>query len=676
MYRVSLAALMAAGVGLSAAPAMAAEASADAAIATAPSEVQEVVVFGRGEQKIGTAQAASEGTISGSDLLVRPLMKTAELLEAVPGLIAAQHSGSGKANQYFLRGFNLDHGTDFTTYVDGVQLNLRTHGHGQGYLDLNGLIPEIINREDFRKGPYRADGGDFALAGASYLSTVDKFDQPWVSVEAGSYGYARLAAGGTVQNVGGGQLTVVGEGRIYNGPWQEPEHLRHYAAFLKYEKETSLGDLELSAHGYEGTWRPTEQIPERIIGSPVCANVFCSPDPTATGETTRFIVNAKLTGQGWKGNVYGQFYDWDMYSNPTYANPDGTSAQIHQLDRRWVFGLRAEKAWELSDRLSFRVGTEDRYDDIPRVGVDHTIDRVFVQSFGRYHVKEASAALFGEVTWRPIEGLRVIGGLRGDYYHAAVAALNPEAAALGAGKAHDAVLSPKVDVAYKVSDHLELYADWGRGFHSNDVRGAFFATPVPILVTGTGKEVGARLQYGHLSLTTTYWWLSIGSELRFSGDSNAVVPAGASRRHGYELVGFWRPLHWLAIDANYTGSHARFDNGDHIPNAFENSASVGISAVSDKWEGSIRLRHLGPSPLIEDNSVRDKGSTVVNLRGARKFGNFEIYGDLLNAFNSRDKDIAYFYESYVPAFDAAPTDGRLSRVVEPRTVRVGATYRF
>jgi outer membrane receptor protein involved in Fe transport len=671
MRRSSVVALCVFGAGLGCQPAAAAEAAgADG------SAVQEVVVFGRGESKIGVAHAASEGTIAGSDMLVRPLLKTAELLEAVPGLIAAQHSGSGKANQYFLRGFNLDHGSDFTTYVDDVQMNFRTHGHGQGYLDLNGLIPETITREDFRKGPYRADGGDFALAGASYMTTVDGYDQPWVSAEIGSYGYRRLAAGGSVSDAGGGRLTLVGEGKVYNGPWQEPEHLRHYAAFAKYERPTALGELELSGHAYRGTWRPTEQIPERIIGSPVCADVFCSPDPTATGETNRVVANARLIGEGWKANIYGQFYDWNMFSNPTYANPDGTSAQIHQFDRRWIAGLKAERTWELSPALELRVGTENRYDDIGKVGVQHTIDRAFVQSFGLFKVKEASAAGFGEVTWRPIEGLRMIAGLRADYYHADVSARDAEAAALGTGKKHDAVVSPKIDVAYALNDHVELYADWGRGFHSNDVRGAFADPPVPILVKGTGKEVGARFQVSTLTFTATYWWLNVGSELRFVGDSNAVEPSGASRRRGYELVAFWRPLPWLAIDGNYTGSHARYDNGDHIPNAFENSAAVGISAVSDRWEASLRVRHLGPSPLIEDNSVRDKGSTVVNFRAARKFDHFELYGDLLNVFNSRDKDIAYFYESYVPAFDAAPVDGRMSRVVEPRTLRVGATYRF
>lgn len=674
MRSLGIAALVVVGAGLAGGQALAAE---DEAVATADANnVAEVVVFGRGEAKIGVAHAASEGTIAGADMLVRPLLKPAELVEAVPGLIAAQHSGSGKANQYFLRGFNLDHGTDFTTYIDDVQMNFRTHGHGQGYLDLNGLIPELINREDFRKGPYRADGGDFALAGAIYMSTVDSFDRPFVAAEAGSYGYGRLAAGGTLKDVGGGQLTFVGEGKVYDGPWQEGEHLRHYAAFAKYARDIDWGHLELTLHGYQGTWRPTEQIPERIIGSAICKDVFCSPDPTARGETTRFIANAKLSGEGWKANVYGQYYDWDMYSNPTYANADGTSAQIHQFDRRAIFGMRAEKSWEFSPQLQFRVGTETRYDDIDKVGVQQTAARQFVSSFGLYRVKEASAAVYGEATWEPLEGLRIIGGLRGDYYHADVSARDAAAAAIGTGQDGDAVVSPKVDVAYKVSDHVELYADWGRGFHSNDVRGHFTTTPTPLLVKGTGKEVGARFQFGRLTLTTTYWKLNVGSELRFVGDSNAVEPTGASRRRGYEVVGFWRPFEWLAIDGNYSASHARYDNGDHIPNAFENSASMGVSYVSDDWKASVRLRHLGPSPLIEDNSVRDKGSTVINLRGAREFADVEVYGELLNVFNGRDKDIAYFYESYIPAFDAAPTDGRLSRVVEPRTVRVGATYRF
>ncbi len=644
------------------------------ALAETEAPKAEIIVFGRGEAKIGVAQAASEGSVAGSDLLVRPLLRVAELLEAVPGMVAAQHSGSGKANQYFLRGFNLDHGSDFTTYIDGVQMNFRSHGHGQGYLDLNGLIPEIIAREDFRKGPYRADGGDFALAGAAYMKTIDGFDRPWMSVEGGSYGSRRIAAGGTIKGFGPGELTLVAQAKAYDGPWEEPEHLRHYAGFAKYR----AGAVEATLHAYRATWRPTEQIPERIVGSPVCADMFCSPDPSARGATTRLVGNVAVTQADWRANGYAQYYDWSMYSNPTYADPDGGSAQIRQYDRRWIIGATAEKRWSLGSTLDFGVGTEDRYDHIGNVGVSRTADRAFLSSLGRYHVEELSLALYGDVTWRPLPDLRVTGGLRGDHYRYAVRARDAAAAALGEGKGSDSLLSPKASLAYRVAPALELYANWGRGFHSNDVRGAVNVdTPVPVLVRGTGKELGGRVQIGSASLTATYWWLDVGSELRFVGDSNAVEPTGASKRHGYEIVAFWRPLPWLALDGNYTASHSRYDNGDRIPNAFENAASGGVAVVLGRWETSLRVRHLGPYPLIEDNSVRDKGSTVVNARGAWKGKRIELYGELLNIFDSRDKDIAYFYESYIPAFDmTGPQEGRLSRVVEPRTVRLGMKVKF
>ncbi|MFZ5700721.1 MAG: TonB-dependent receptor [Pseudomonadota bacterium] len=679
MIKTILASSALASLILSSAPAFAEEAAnetevgADADLASA-----DIVVFGRGEAKIGTAQAASEGSVGGSDLLVRPLLRVAELLEAVPGMVAAQHSGSGKANQYFLRGFNLDHGSDFTTYIDGVQMNFRTHGHGHGYLDLNGLIPEIVAREDFRKGPYRADGGDFALAGAAYMITIDGYERPWASLEGGSYGWRRIAAGGTLRNIGTGDLTLVGQAKIYDGPWQQPERMRHFSGFAKYGTQVGAGTLEGTLHAYRATWRPTEQIPERIIGTPLCPDVFCSPDPSARGQTTRLIGNLAVEQPDWRANAYAQFYDWSMFSNPTYADADGTSAQIEQFDRRWVLGLTAQRRWELTPALTLTIGTENRFDAIGNVGVNRTADRAFLASLGHYHAKELSLALYGEATWMPIDGLRLTGGLRGDHYRYSVRARDAAAASLGEGSGSASLLSPKASVAWRITPHLEVYGNWGRGFHSNDVRGAVnTAAPVPVLVRGIGKELGARLQFPGVSLTATYWWLDVGSELRFVGDSNAVEPSGASRRHGYEIVAFWRPVSWLALDGNYTVSHARYDNGDHIPNAFENAASAGVSLVLSPWEASIRVRHLGPSPLVEDDSIRDSGSTVVNARAAWKGKRVELFGEVLNVLGSRDKDIAYYYESYIPAYDTGgPVEGRLSRVVEPRTVRVGAKLTF
>lgn len=638
----------------------------------------DIVVFGRGEDKIGKAGAASEGSIAGSDLLIRPLLRVAELLEAVPGMVAAQHSGSGKANQYFLRGFNLDHGSDFTTYIDGVQMNLRTHGHGQGYLDLNGLIPEIVEREDYRKGPYRADGGDFSLAGAAYISTISRFDIPWVSAEIGSYGWRRAAAGGTMHAPGtDGELALAGQVKIYDGPWQEPERLRHYSGFAKYSATTGLGRVTLSLQAYHGMWNPTEQIPERAVGTPTCPTVFCSPDPSARGRTDRVILTANLDGHDWSGVLYTQYYNWRMSSNPTYANADGTSAQIEQFDRRWVFGGSLRRNWMPMDWADVTVGVEGRYDAIGNVGVHHTDKGNFVDSLGVYRVGEGSVASFGELTVKPLPGVRIIGGLRGDHYWYNVEARDPQAAILGEGNGHSGILAPKAVIAWAPTGSLEFYANWGRSFHSNDARGAVHrASPVPLLVRGTGKELGARFQRPHFSLTATYFWLDVDSELRFIGDSNAVEPTGASKRRGYELVAFWRPFPWLALDATYTASHSRYVNGDRIPNAFEDAASAGASVVLDDWSFSARMRHLGPYPLVEDNSIRDQGSTVFNVRAARKLGKAQIYGELLNLFDSRDKDMAYYYESYLPAVDAAPVEGRLSRVVEPRTLRVGVKFDF
>ncbi|HEX2583640.1 MAG TPA: TonB-dependent receptor plug domain-containing protein, partial [Steroidobacteraceae bacterium] len=229
-------------------------ASADLAMnsSTDAAALDEVVVFARGEALIGIASAASEGAVGGDDLLVRPMLRVADLLEAVPGMIAAQHSGSGKANQYFLRGFNLDHGTDFSAYIDDVPWNLRSHGHGQGYLDVNGLIPEAVERIEYRKGPYRADNGDFSMAGSALMTTIDQLSEPFVAAEAGQYGWRRLAGGGTVATFGG-KLTTLAQLKSYDGPWQLPEDLKHASLWSKYVHSNGASQLKVSLSGYHAT---------------------------------------------------------------------------------------------------------------------------------------------------------------------------------------------------------------------------------------------------------------------------------------------------------------------------------------------------------------------------------------------------------------------------------------
>jgi outer membrane receptor protein involved in Fe transport len=631
----------------------------------------EVIVFGRGERLIGKAEAASEGAVGGADLSVRPLLRVAELLEVVPGLIAAQHSGSGKANQYFLRGFNLDHGTDFTTYLDDVPLNMRTHGHGQGYLDVNGLIPESVDRIDYRKGTYRADVGDFSMAGSSFMSTVKHVD-PFVAVEAGEYGWQRFATGGAVP-IADGELIAIAQWKAYDGPWELAEDLRHTSAWAKYSQATDLGNLELSLSGYHAEWRPTEQIPERIIGSSVCKDAFCAIDTTAAGETLRWIGSARLLGDDWRASLYAQYYDWHMVSNSTY------DFQINQFDRRWIGGGRYQRQFELSETLSLTGGAELRYDDIGNVGVEHTEAAQFVEPIGRHAVKETSLAAYSEATWRPYENWRVTGGLRADYYDFDVTA---RIAGLPEGSKSDSVVSPKLGAAYTLNDNVELYGNWGKGFHSNDARGVVdSATPIVGLSKGEGKEVGARFERGNFNITTTYWWLDLDSELKFVGDSNSVEPGAATERRGYEIVAFWRPMPWLAMDAAWTGSRARYVNSpgeDHVTGAVENAGELGIAAVDDVWEASLRVRYLGEYPLIEDDSLRASPETTVNVRGAWKPGKFTVYAEVLNILDEDGKDIVYYYGANVPDFDdpGVQEDGRMSRAAEPRTVRAGVSYKF
>jgi len=655
---------------------------------------EEVVVFGRATEFVGRADAASEGSVAGADLLVRPMLKTAELLEAVPGMVAVQHSGSGKANQYFLRGFNLDHGTDFTTYIDGVPLNFRSHGHGQGYLDVNGLLPETVGRIDYRKGPYRADVGDFSMAASSFITTIDRFDETFAALEGGEYSWQRLAAGGTAELDNGALWTGLGEFKSYDGPWQLQEGLEHVSLWTKYLRPTDFGDLAFTLSIYEGDWHPTEQVPERVIGSPVCPDAYCSLDSTAGGNTSRWVGTAVMNGADWTASAYVQYYDWNMQSNPTYE------AQINQFDERTTIGGRFDNTIIDEARLELDWGVEMRRDDIGPVGLDSYDAGQFVENLSDNDILETSYSAYAEATFRPTDSLRILAGVRGDYYDFEATAnqpgaVTPDSDGTVVGSKTDTRVSPKLGLAYAASQNVELYANWGKGFHSNDARGVVNpVSPVPGLSPGEGYEAGARFEVRDFWITATHWWLEQDSELIFVGDSNSVEPKGGSERDGYELTFFWRPLDWLGVDAVFTDSTARYvanPEGSHVEGAVESAAQLGVAATRNNWEASMRVRYLGPYAMTADNAQRAASSTGVSFRGAYGFDRFELYAELINAFDDDGKDIVYWYEAFVEGFDDLPANGgyasiddidcdvvncRVSRAREPRTLRVGITYHF
>ena len=643
-----------------------------------------IYVFGRGERRIGIAGAASEGGVAGADIEIRPLLRPGELLEATPGLIATQHSGGGKANQFFLRGFNLDHGTDYSVYIDDMPMNFRTHGHGQGYLDVNGLIPETVARVDYRKGPYRADAGDFSFVGSSQITTHDQL-QPFASAEIGSYGYRRFVGGGSTR-IGNGDLLVAAQAKFNDGPWELPEDFEGYSAFAKYSQPLGDGDLSLSYNYYNATWAPTEQLPERVVGTPLCADRFCALDTTLRGETERGILTANYQSDSWRVTAYAQHYDWQLLSNFTYFLEDPVNGdQIRQYDKLWTFGGRVEHTARLSDTLSLRVGAEGRYDDISEVGLDETISGETEFTVGAFAVDEASLGLYAEAIWRPVDRLMVIAGLRNDWYEFDTRALRGPLS--WSGDVADDTFAAKLGVNYELADGIALYANYGEGFHSNDARGVTAPVdPAPGLVEGDFEEVGMRFERGGLILTGVYWWSSIESELIYVGDAGAVEPSNPGRRNGYEITGFYKPNNWLAIDAVWTGTNSRFaglpDGENAVPGALENSGELGIAAAFPDWNAALRVRYLGPHPLVEDNSVRGDATTLANARIAwtpqdiALLRGWEFHAELLNIFDSDDDDIDYFYATRFPGEPAAGVEGLNSRIVEPRQLRVGVTRRF
>jgi outer membrane receptor protein involved in Fe transport len=644
--------------------------------APADTELEQVVVFGRAEQRIGKAVAASEGAVAGADLSVRPILRTAELIEAVPGMIATQHSGSGKANQYFLRGFNLDHGTDFSLTIDDVPMNFRTHGHGQGYLDVGGLIPDVVKRIDYRKGPYRADVGEFALVGIAQVTTADRFDAPFAVVEAGAFDWKRLVLGGSTK-VAGGDLLLAVEGKTYDGPWQLPERLRHGSLYGKFTRETPLGTFRASLSVYNATWQPTEQIPERAIGT-VVKDAYGALDTSLDGRTEREILTASLTGDDWRATAYVQHYDWAMISNFTFFLDDPVDGdELEQAEKLMTYGGRLERTFRPSETLSITTGVEGRYDDIARVALYHTKQGERIGERGEFAVDEASGAAYAEATWRPTERLALFAGARGDAYSFKARALSPSA---WSGKVEEQLFSPKLGANYKLADGIALYANWGRGFHSNDARGVTAPTdPAPGLVVGTGREIGGRFERYGLVATANYWEMEVDSELIYVGDAGSVEPSQASERHGYELTAFWRPRDWLAIDAVWTGSHARFTDSqgaDRIPGALDSAGEFGVSVIHPTWNAAVRVRHLGPHALTEDNAVRAESATVTNLRAAWTPGRYELYGELLNVFDTDKKDVEYFYASRLPGDPPEGVEDVHSRAMEPRMVRVGIKATF
>ncbi len=652
---------------------------------------QNISVTGHYNNAVGTSDAASQGVINRDLLKSRPALRPGEVLEFVPGLIVTQHSGDGKANQYFLRGFNLDHGTDFATRVNGMPVNMPSHAHGQGYTDLNFLLPELVSRIEYRKGPYFANNGDFSSAGSADIGYLKKLDAPFGQITLGSDRFRRGVAGASFDVAPGVTLLGAVEVQRNDGPWTVPQRLTKDNAVLTLSGGTAGEGWSASLMGYRARWTATDQVPQRLIDSGAIGR-FDSLDPTTGGDTTRSSLSAEWHADNSFGRMhvsaYAMRYRLDLNSNFTYAlERPADGDQFKQRDNRSVYGLDARQTFDHklgAFNARSEVGASLRHDDA-RVGLFDSVARQITNTLREDNLRETLFGVYAQTAVDVLPGtLRAVAGVRADHVRNRVDALT---LAANGGSANDTQVSPKLALIAGPFAKTEFFFNAGRGLHSNDARGTTATVDpktgdpvdkVPPLVASRGFEIGARTEaIRGLQSSLALWKLDFDSELVYVGDAGATEASGASTRKGIEWNNRWIPLPWLLFDADLAWTRARFKNGDRIPNSIDRVASVAATVRNlGPWSASLQLRHLGPGPLIEDNSVRSIASTLTNLRLGYQFSrNIEATLDVFNVLDKRANDIQYFYESQLPG-EAAPVADRHVHPGEPRSARLTLQVRF
>jgi len=702
--------------------------------AVVPNAAPQPPTIGSGAPNTGSGPTsppsmASQTTATGEELNARPVTRPGEVLEAVPGLIVTQHSGEGKANQYFLRGYNLDHGTDLAITVDDVPVNMRTHAHGQGYADLNWLMPETINSLAIRKGPYFADEGDFSSAGNLHIGLIDSVPKAIAQMTAGSFGYRRMFGMDSVK-AGDGNLLVAGEAATYDGPWVNPDGMRKVNGLLRYTQGTALDGFSVTGMAYSNKWNSTDQIPQRAVP---LIGLYGSEDPSDGGNTNRFALSARIAGTddagSWKANAYAVKSQLDLFNNFTYFLRDPVLGdQFHQHDDRVMAGANASRTLNGSFAglpMQTTFGVQTRYDAI-NLALTDTFQRSFLANVRSDRVGEGSVGVYAQNTVKWTDWLRTTVGWRGDYYQARVDSIfDPN----NSGVVSAGIGSPKFTMAIGPFNKTEFFVGAGYGMHSNDARGATITedptdpttklSASPLLVRTKGAETGVRTKIiPALDSSLSVFILNQDSELVFSGDAGDTVASRASQRYGLEWTNRYRPVSWIDIDADLAISHARFIGfdsdqaevyaslagfpqgqignapGNYIPNAPAIVASAGITLGEKTGPfGTLRWRYLGPSPLTEDNAFRSPATSIFNGRlGYRADNGWKIQLDVLNLLNSRTNQITYAYGSlirtdnlYNLCLSPAPPPAAVCRngvmdyvlhPIEPLTIRITVAGAF
>jgi outer membrane receptor protein involved in Fe transport len=612
-----------------------AETANDAAVVNestiAGAQLGEITVTAQRLELLGTAQTASEGIVTDEELELLPTYRPGQLLETVPGLIVTLHSGEGKANQYLMRGYNLDHGTDLETYVDGMPINQPTHAHGQGYTDLNFMIPEVADGLIYTKGPYYANVGDFGAVGSVHVSLRDTIlDQ--VAATVGTLNFQRIVSAGS-QPLGDGHLLAAAEVQHYDGPFVTPDDQRKENVILRYSAGDEHSGYSVTAMGYHGLWTNTTDIPLRAIYEGLVPNRFGTLDPTDGGRAWRGSLSFDDRATLGNGQLTSSAFFIDnqlhLYNNFTHFLIDPVHGdQEEQFENRRAFGGQTSYALSLAlgettNQILF--GGQVR-DDILRVGrlasegqmplpitdsppSSSNVDQVYL--FG--------GAIYLQAITHWTSRLRTVLGFRDDYQHGTdidyLAAWHETAGYTNGGTVRQSLPQPKGSLIYTVNNSLELYLSAGRGFHSADIRGVNQDTSVdlglphtPLLARQEGQEIGLRASPApNLALTFAIFNLWQQSETIIDPDVGQDSAGPPSRREGFELNVTYKINQWLEFYGSVSGDHTRFtrpfDDGTGHEGEYITDAPVATGALAlyvtnlGRWSGALDYRYLGNYPL-------------------------------------------------------------------------------
>ncbi len=661
--------------------------------ASAEQELQKVIITGNGITQVGVADSANVGTVTKKQLEARTAYRPGELLESAPGLVVSQHSGEGKANQFYLRGFNLDHGTDLRTTVDGMLVNQRSHGHGQGWTDLNFLIPELATGLRYKKGPYYASEGDFSSAGAVEISYADALDAGIANVGFGQNGYRRVLIADS-PTVGYGKLLYALEAMHNDGPFTRPDDYRKLNGVLRYSQGDKANGWNVTGMAYKAKWNATDQIPLRAVESGQLGR-FDLIDPTDGGEAHRYSLSGawrtSTSTSSTEVNAYVTNWNLDLYSNFTYFldNPfDGD--QFNQPDRRTMTAINARHTWATSllDReAENQVGVQFQNDNI-RNGLRSTKARQVLSTTRQDQIVESSVGLWldNAVRWTP--KFRTVAGARLDTFRFDV----ESDLAANSGTRTASIVSPKLNLIFGPWAKTEFYVNMGSGFHSNDARGTVItiepktgdpADKVTPLARSKGFELGLRTSpLPGLQTSLSVYRLDIASELIFVGDAGNTKAGRPSKRVGFELANYYKLGDWLTIDADVAFAQARFRDSapedQRIPGAVEGVASLAVALDNlGPWSGALQLRYFGPRPLKEDNSVRSKATSGLNGRvGYKITPTLRVELEGFNLTNRMVSAIDYYYTSRLPGEPAAGVEDFHFHPIESRSFRVSLKASF